>query len=829
MYGGADEDYFHLVNNVGNDTVVGGETGGDHDILAGTSLTGNATVDFTGNEAGTLTVGGDTVTFSEIEEVRTGSGNDVIDASATTDGVVLDGWTGADTFTGGSGDDTINLGSGPGTSFDGAADKVILLDGFGDDVVDRMESPIDNGDGTFTGIDTFDVTNLHNANGDPVTTNDVTITTVMIMGVAHPVLNFPNGESITLEHSEMTVADLENPAYLHALGIPLPNLDYIVEGTSGDDLIDVDYTGDPEGDRVDHNDNQFGNNDDHIQAGAGNDTVISGLGDDLVEGGTGNDTITTGDGADTVCGGDGNDVIDTSGSNPASDYGWPPYVPQDTDVNDDKDLVYGGAGNDEITTGDDADTIHGGSGDDLIDGGLDDDTITGGTGDDTIIGGHGSDEIDGGSGDDTIWGGMGSGSDPFNLPDDDNDTTGPHLDPVTNNGIDVIHGGAGNDTIFGQDDDDELYGDAGNDVIHGGVDDDAIFGGTGSDQLYGNDDDDTIHGGTGNDYIDGGADDDTLFGEGGRDTILAGDGTDTVDGGAGDDTIYGGGDNDVLSGGDDRDTFIIREEPGSDPENTTVHGGAGGHDWDTLNLSDLVGNGWNIVNHDKTVDSDGNGFDGQIELVNSTTGETANIDYTNIEEVIPCFTPGTLIATPRGEVPVEMLKAGDRVITRDNGIQEIRWAGAKSIDWRDMSADARLKPILIRKGALGNGLPERDMLVSPNHRVLVANERTELFFDEREVLVSAKHLVDGKNVVQVETRQVTYIHFMFDHHEVVLSDGAWTESFQPGDYSLKGVGDAQREELFSLFPELETAEGIEAYASARRVLKKHEARMLVEN
>jgi hypothetical protein len=203
------------------------------------------------------------------------------------------------------------------------------------------------------------------------------------------------------------------------------------------------------------------------------------------------------------------------------------------------------------------------------------------------------------------------------------------------------------------------------------------------------------------------------------------------------------------------------------------------------------------------------------------------MEFYNIENVVPCFTPGTRIATPKGEKLVEDLKTGDRVITRDNGIQEIRWIGTKAMDWKAVAVNPHLNPILIRAGALGNGLPERDMMVSPNHRILVANDRTALYFDEREVLAAAKHLVDNRGIEVVEPAGVTYIHFMFDHHEVVLSDGAWTESFQPGDHSLKGIGNAQRQELFELFPELETREGIEDYAAARRILKKHEARMLV--
>ena len=95
------------------------------------------------------------------------------------------------------------------------------------------------------------------------------------------------------------------------------------------------------------------------------------------------------------------------------------------------------------------------------------------------------------------------------------------------------------------------------------------------------------------------------------------------------------------------------------------------------------------------------------------------------------------------------------------------------------------------------------------------------------MLVAAKHLVGTKGVHAVEAIGVEYIHFMFDRHEVVLSNGAWTESFQPGDYTLKGMGNAQRSEIFELFPELKSEDGLEGYTAARRTLKRHEARLLV--
>lgn len=189
---------------------------------------------------------------------------------------------------------------------------------------------------------------------------------------------------------------------------------------------------------------------------------------------------------------------------------------------------------------------------------------------------------------------------------------------------------------------------------------------------------------------------------------------------------------------------------------------------------------------------------------------------------MPCFTPGTAIATRTGERAVEDLRVGDRVITRDNGIQEIRWAGRRALDYGQLAAAGHLRPVLIAKGSLGHGLPERDMLVSPNHRVLVPSDRTMLPFAEHEVLVAAKHLIDNRLIRPVQALGVTYVHFLCDRHEVVLADGIWAEAFQPGDYSLNGLGNAQRSEILELFPELAPPTGGKAKGPARRLPKPPE-------
>ena len=138
-----------------------------------------------------------------------------------------------------------------------------------------------------------------------------------------------------------------------------------------------------------------------------------------------------------------------------------------------------------------------------------------------------------------------------------------------------------------------------------------------------------------------------------------------------------------------------------------------------------------------------------------------------------------------------------------------------------------MQPVLIRKGALGPNQPERDLLVSPQHRMLVSGPKVELWFGEQEVLVAAIHLTILDGIEQIAVDEVTYVHFMFDEHEIVCGDGAWSESFQPGDLSLQGIAQEQRAELMMLFPELECHGGSLPYGAARPSLKGYEVPLLL--
>lgn len=189
-----------------------------------------------------------------------------------------------------------------------------------------------------------------------------------------------------------------------------------------------------------------------------------------------------------------------------------------------------------------------------------------------------------------------------------------------------------------------------------------------------------------------------------------------------------------------------------------------------------------------------------------------------------CFSAGTLIATPEGEVAVETLAVGDLVLTLDHGAQPIRWIGGAEID---LIKTPNMRPIRIRAGALGEALPFTDLLVSPQHRVLVRSKIAQRMFDTDEVLVAAKQLLALDVIELVENMvRIAYYHFLFDRHQVVFSNGAQTESLFTGPEALKSVGRAARDEIFALFPELANVELHPARVvvpgrKARRLASRH--------
>lgn len=191
-----------------------------------------------------------------------------------------------------------------------------------------------------------------------------------------------------------------------------------------------------------------------------------------------------------------------------------------------------------------------------------------------------------------------------------------------------------------------------------------------------------------------------------------------------------------------------------------------------------------------------------------------------------CFTPGTLLETPTGPCPVEALQEGMRVLTKDNGAQEIHWIGCRRMTGARLFAMPELRPVRLRADALGIGRPEDDLLVSPNHRLLVRGEIAQTLFNSDEVLVAAADLIDDHRIIRDhEVRDVTYIHIMLENHEIVWANGLETESFHPAAASLDTIEPEQRARLLGVRPDI-GADPMRYGETARRCLKSHEAALL---
>ncbi|MAQ83310.1 MAG: hypothetical protein CMH12_08765 [Maritimibacter sp.] len=207
-------------------------------------------------------------------------------------------------------------------------------------------------------------------------------------------------------------------------------------------------------------------------------------------------------------------------------------------------------------------------------------------------------------------------------------------------------------------------------------------------------------------------------------------------------------------------------------------------------------------------------------------GDKATIGIDFVDAPI-CFAGGTEILVKGGVKRVEDLQPGDMVLTKDSGFQPLQWIANRRIGASELARGGNLRPIRIRAGALGENMPERDLLVSPQHRMLVSDWRCEALFGETEMLVPAKALVNDSTVtVEYDADEVVYYHFMFAQHEIVYANGVESESFHPGELGLSTLDMAARDELFRIFPQLDG--NVDAFgAPARPVLKNFEAKAMM--
>lgn len=576
------------------------------------------------------------------------------------------------------------------------------------------------------------------------------------------------------------------------------------------------------------NDTIYGDGgDDSLSGGADNDSLSGGSGDDRIEGGTGHDTIAGGTGNDAMSGGDDADLFvmeddfgtdKIAGGEGGKDYDVVTFDALSNGVS----VTYTGAEAGTATEGPNSvsfteiEKLVLTNSSDYVDASIGGVAVDTGAGDDTIKVGDGAYNIDAGTGDDRIIREAGTTADDANSVIDAGD------------GIDTYVAGSG----LGADHTVDLAASrldhAGNDrgdllnfenvalensaaSVKGDSKDNTITArGT---------QDNSLSGGDGNDSIDGGGGNDNLHGDAGRDTLIGGDGNDTLDGGQGDDQLTGGDGDDVFvySGGHDTITDFNTGNTGPlDDDDTTNN--------DFIDLSgyydkifdlraDYEDNGILDQSNFETTDYTYNSKfeDGSLKFIGV---QAQHFTYDNTGVV--CFGKGTAIRTPRGDVLVEDLRVGDLVTTMDNGPQKIRWINTRSYDPEQMQKGSHLHPVLIKRGTFG---AERDLLVSQQHGVLVGQSGDSF--------ARAKHLADAAKGVRIAKgkKSVTYVHLMFDDHQVIFAENVPSESFYPGPMALTQMSKPHRAAFSKVLPALGTGrvsreEVAKVYGPTARVFLK---------
>ncbi len=404
-----------------------------------------------------------------------------------------------------------------------------------------------------------------------------------------------------------------------------------------------------------------------------------------------------------------------------------------------------------------------------------------------------------------------------------------------NAGSDTVSAGEGNDTIIGGAGNDTLVGGDGNDTLDGGTGNDTLDGGTGNDTLTGGSGNDTLTGGTGDDTLDGGANSDTLIGGDGNDILLGGTGNDTLDGGTGNDSLAGGAGNDTLTGGTGNDVFVYGS--GNDRIRDFSVGNTGPIDDGNQTNNDFVDltpffNETTVAAVNAADANPNNDFKNAIEMLRADAADgvidgtiggviyAAQIGPINLRienggaavagsaltfdtTGVVCFVAGTLIATPQGLRPIETLAVGDLVTTLNDGAKPIRWIGRRSYDAESLAMNPQLRPIRMRAGSLGISMPSRDLLVSRQHRMLVQSSIAQRMFGAAQVLVAAHKLLALPGMtIETDTSEVTYLHMLFDDHQLVIANGAPSESLFSGPQALRMLDPDARDEILGIFPEL---------------------------
>ena len=395
----------------------------------------------------------------------------------------------------------------------------------------------------------------------------------------------------------------------------------------------------------------------------------------------------------------------------------------------------------------DDDTWTGTDWDDFFDGGHGNDDLDGAAGGDLLVGGAGDDTLDGGAGaGDAVLYQLDGGSSGVTVDLGSGTATDSHGDADSLSGIENVAGSA-----FG----DSLTGDSNNNAFAGGEGDDTIDGGDGIDEV----DYDFLEQGAvsidlaGETATDSFGNTDTLlnienvFGSEFNDTIIGDDGENRLFGGEGDDDLKGAGGDDYF------------DPSFGDGETDSVDGGAGD---DTVEFFADDAEVTITTNYALGTSTVTDGTD-TIYTADVETLELNDVDY------VICFGQGTHIATPAGETRVEDLSIGDAILAADGRTVAVKWVGRQTISPRFGMAE-RLLPVRVQAGALGAGIPSRDLTLTADHALLIDG-----------FLVNAGALVNGTTVHHVPLDEIgdrfTVFHVETEAHDIILAEGAAAETY----------------------------------------------------
>ena len=185
---------------------------------------------------------------------------------------------------------------------------------------------------------------------------------------------------------------------------------------------------------------------------------------------------------------------------------------------------------------------------------------------------------------------------------------------------------------------------------------------------------------------------------------------------------------------------------------------------------------------------------------------------------------GVLIDSENGPVSAREIRPGLGVVTRANGIRPVLWAGLS----RNVQPLSGEMPVRIRRGALtpDGTAPAQSILCAPGQKLLLRHPLNELLFGAAEVLVRAADLLHLDGVEMVTRSDFTWVHLLFERHEVIRAQGQWVETLRPDMEMIARADPFALEDIHEAVPRLRYNHGMSAYLYHYPVLNRREAELL---